>query len=151
VGVTFGAPTTMIAEHPLMFHSSVVLDLSRIEILTREATKEAYAIKTRAKVIKNKIGPPFREAEFIIDFTHGIDSTESLLKLGMKFGIVGLAGSYYKIGKFPGFLMKDAKVKMAELNINLVEMIEEAMQNVDIRETRTPVSASSSEANTASK
>jgi recombination protein RecA len=132
VGVTFGSPVTMIAEHPLMFHSSVVIDLARIDILTKEATKEAYAIKVRAKVIKNKIGPPFKEAEFLIDFKHGIDSTESLLKLGMKLGIVNLAGSYYKIGKNPGFMARDAKVKLAELKIDLEGMVEEALRAAEI-------------------
>jgi recombination protein RecA len=127
VGVTFGPANTMIAEHPLMFHSSVVLALARVDVLTYEKTKEAYAIKVRAKVTKNKIAPPFREAEFLIDFKHGIDKMESLLKLAQKLGVVAVAGAYYKIGKSPGFLAKDAPQKMVELGIDLEKLVQEAL------------------------
>jgi recombination protein RecA len=123
VGVTFGPTTTMIAEHPLMFHSSVVIDLTRTDILTNEKTKEPWAIKVRAKVLKNKVAPPFREAEFLIRFDMGIDKLESLLKAGVKLGIIQVAGAYYKIGISPGFLAKDAKAKLAELDIDLEQMV----------------------------
>lgn len=128
VGVTFGPTTTMIAEHPLMFHSSVVIDLARVEVLaTTTATKEPYAIKVRAKVSKNKVAPPFREAEFLIRFDVGIDRYESLLKAGVKLGIIQVAGAYYKIGNSPGFLAKDAEAKLKEYKIDLEQMVREAV------------------------
>lgn len=127
VGVTFGPSTTMLAEHPLMFHSSVVIDLARTDVLTNEKSKEPYAIKVRAKVTKNKVAPPFREAEFLIRFDIGIDRYESLLKAAVKLGIIQIAGAYYKVGNSPGFLAKDAEAKLKELKIDLPKMVMEAV------------------------
>ncbi len=93
VGVMFGSPETTTGGKALKFYSSVRLDVRRIETL-KDGT-EAVGNRTRVKVVKNKLSPPFRSAEFDILYGVGISREGSLIDLGVEHGIVRKAGAWY--------------------------------------------------------
>jgi recombination protein RecA len=93
VGVMFGSPETTSGGKALKFYASVRLDIRRIETL-KDGT-ESVGNRTRVKVVKNKLAPPFRNAEFDILYGTGISREGSLIDLGVEQGIVRKAGAWY--------------------------------------------------------
>jgi recombination protein RecA len=93
VGVMFGSPETTTGGKALKFYASVRLDIRRIETL-KDGT-EAVGNRTRVKVVKNKMSPPFKVAEFDILYGVGISREGSLIDLGVEQGIVRKAGAWY--------------------------------------------------------
>jgi recombination protein RecA len=93
VGVMFGSPETTTGGKALKFYASVRLDIRRIETL-KDGT-EAVGNRTRVKVVKNKMAPPFKNAEFDILYGIGISKEGSLIDLGVEQGIVRKAGAWY--------------------------------------------------------
>jgi recombination protein RecA len=93
VGVMFGSPETTTGGKALKFYASVRLDIRRIETL-KDGT-EAVGNRTRVKVVKNKMAPPFKNAEFDILYGVGISKEGSLIDLGVEQGIVRKAGAWY--------------------------------------------------------
>jgi recombination protein RecA len=93
VGVMFGSPETTSGGKALKFYASVRLDIRRIETL-KEGT-EAVGNRTRVKVVKNKMSPPFKVAEFDIIYGVGISREGSLIDLGVEQGIVRKSGAWY--------------------------------------------------------
>jgi recombination protein RecA len=93
VGVMFGSPETTSGGKALKFYASVRLDIRRIETL-KDGT-ESVGNRTRVKVVKNKLAPPFRNAEFDILYGVGISREGSLIDLGVEQGIVRKAGAWY--------------------------------------------------------
>jgi len=93
VGVMFGSPETTTGGKALKFYASVRLDIRRIETL-KDGT-EAVGNRTRIKVVKNKMSPPFKTAEFDILYGIGISKEGSLIDLGVEQGIVRKAGAWY--------------------------------------------------------
>ena len=93
IGVFFGSPETTTGGKALKFYASVRLDIRRIETL-KDGT-ESVGNRTRVKVVKNKMAPPFKQAEFDIIYGTGISREGSLIDLGVEIGVVKKAGAWY--------------------------------------------------------
>jgi len=96
IGVMFGSPETTTGGRALKFYSSVRMDIRRIGAI-KDGT-EVVGNRTRVKVVKNKVAPPFREAEFDIIYGEGISSLGELIDLGVEHGQVNKSGSWYAAG-----------------------------------------------------
>jgi recombination protein RecA len=93
IGVMFGSPETTTGGKALKFYASVRLDVRRIETL-KDGT-DAVGNRTRVKVVKNKVAPPFKQAEFDIIYGHGISREGGLIDMGVEQGFVRKAGAWY--------------------------------------------------------
>jgi recombination protein RecA len=93
IGVMFGNPETTPGGNALKFYSSVRMDIRRIGAIKRG--EEVVGNQTRVKVVKNKVAPPFRVAEFEIIYEQGISREGELIDLGIKHGIVAKSGAWY--------------------------------------------------------
>ncbi|MBU2721735.1 recombinase RecA, partial [Acidithiobacillus ferridurans] len=93
IGVMYGSPETTTGGNALKFYASVRLDIRRIGAIKK--SDEVVGNDTRVKVVKNKVAPPFREAEFAIYYGEGISRLSELVDLGVKFDIVEKSGAWY--------------------------------------------------------
>ena len=122
VGVMFGNPETTTGGRALKFYASVRMDVRRIESLKQSG--EVTGNRTRVKVVKNKIAPPFKEAEFDIMFGEGISKEGDILDLAAEIGVVNKSGAWYAYdGNKIGQGREAAKRTIAD-NPELAEEIE---------------------------
>jgi recombination protein RecA len=97
IGVMFGSPETTTGGNALKFYSSVRLDIRRIETLKNG--DDSIGSRVRVKVVKNKVAPPFKQAEFDIMYDTGISREGGVLDLAVKFDIINKAGTWYSYGE----------------------------------------------------
>ena len=97
VGVMFGNPETTTGGRALKFYSTVRMDVRRIETLKNG--NDMIGNRTRVKIVKNKIAPPFKQAEFDIMYGEGISHEGCIVDLGAEFDIINKSGAWYSYGE----------------------------------------------------
>lgn len=127
VGVMFGSPETTTGGRALKFYSSVRMDIRRIEALKMNG--EIVGNRTRVKVVKNKIAPPFREAEFDIMFGQGISKEGDVLDLASNVDIIVKSGSWYSYG---GSKIGQGRENAKQYLKEHPELLEEVSQKVRV-------------------
>ncbi len=131
IGVMFGSPETTPGGRALKFYSSVRLDIRRIESIKDGV--EIVGNRTRVKVVKNKVAPPFKQAEFDIMYGKGISREGSLLDIGVDLGFVKKSGAWYTYeGEQLGQGRENAKSFLVDNPEIMVEVSERILKQVGI-------------------
>ncbi len=137
VGVIYGSPEVTPGGRALKFYASVRIDIRRVETL--KVNGEMIGSKTRAKVVKNKIAPPFREAEFDIMYGQGISRVGELLDLAVKAEVVQKSGAWFNYGETRLGQGRDNVKELLKNDDELREKIEKDLwANTDKLQTRGP-------------
>ena len=133
IGVIFGNPETTTGGNALKFYSSVRLDIRKISQL--KEGEEATGNRTRVKVVKNKVAPPFKKAEFDIVFGEGISKYGEIIDLGVEHNIIKKSGSWFsysdtKLGQGRDSV-KQLLVDNPELSLELENKVKQALSGAE--------------------
>ena len=133
IGVMFGNPETTTGGNALKFYASVRLDVRRTTQI--KDGEEALGNRTKVKVVKNKMAPPFKKAEFYIVYGEGISHTGEIVDLGVEYGIITKSGSWFSYGDQKLAQGREATKQLISDNAELSEEIEakirEALKHVE--------------------
>ncbi len=122
IGVMFGNPETTTGGNALKFYSSVRLDIRRIGSV--KDGDEVIGNETRVKVVKNKVAPPFKQAEFIIMYGEGISKEGELIDLGVKHKLIEKSGAWYSYNGSKVGQGKSNSIKFLKENVEIANEIE---------------------------
>src|SRR5258707_2394787 len=126
VGVMFGNPETTAGGKALKFYASVRLDMRRIDSIKQG--QDVMGNRTRVKVVKNKVAPPFRVAEFDIMYSEGISREGGLIDLGLEMGLVKNSWAWFKVAEIrPGLGLKNAQEFLRQ-NSDVASALEEQIR-----------------------
>ena len=122
IGVMFGNPETTTGGNALKFYSSLRIDIRRSSAIKN--SDKVIGNRTRVKVVKNKVSPPFQQAEFDIMYGEGISKTGEIIDLGVELNIINKSGSWYSYGDTKLGQGRDAVKEILVDNIELLEELE---------------------------
>ena len=132
IGVMFGNPETTTGGNALKFYASVRVDVRRTTQI--KDGDEALGNRTKVKIVKNKMAPPFKKAEFDIVYGEGISKIGEIIDLGVEYEIIKKSGSWFSYGESKLAQGREAVKQLLTDNVELCEEIEtkirEALQNV---------------------
>ncbi|HEX7319696.1 MAG TPA: recombinase RecA [bacterium] len=126
IGVLYGSPETTPGGLALKFHSSVRVDIRRIATIKKGET--IVGSRTKVKVVKNKMAPPFREAEFDIIYGEGISRYGELVDLGVDHGFIEKSGTWFSCGEERIGQGRDAAIEFLKSNKDIAEKLEEKLR-----------------------
>jgi len=142
IGVMFGNPETTTGGMALKFYASVRMDIRRIQSL--KSGSEVVGSRTRVRVVKNKVAPPFREAEFDIMYNEGISRSGDLLDLGASLEIITKRGAFFSFGDTRLGQGRESARQYLREHPELAEEIEAAIRS-QVAQTMAPLATSSDE------
>ena len=140
VGVMFGNPEVTPGGKALKFYASIRIDVRKTDIL--KDTEGAAGNRTRAKVVKNKLAPPFRQAEFDIMYGEGISQEGCLIDLGVQYDVLGKSGAWYS---YEGSKIANGKEKMRQFLKDNEELAKEIESKIRAAAKGSPVETVSGE------
>ena len=149
VGVIYGSPEVTPGGRALKFYSSVRIDLRRAESI-KQGT-EVVGSRVRARIVKNKVAPPFRTVEFDIMFNHGISKMGDLLDLGVTKDIIKKAGAFYSFGDVKLGQGRENSKEFLEQNPQVSARIEALVRGEDTPLDLEPVTVNEQQLNGAAK
>ena len=134
IGVMFGNPETTTGGNALKFYSSVRLDIRRVTSI--KDGDQVIGNQVRVKIVKNKVAPPFRKAEFEITFGEGISKIGEIVDLGVQYGIIQKSGSWFSYNGTKLAQGRDATKAMIMDNPELAEELEGLIKNAIVEQTK---------------
>jgi recombination protein RecA len=138
IGVMFGSPETTTGGKALKFYASVRLDIRRIGPVKDK--EEVVGSHVRVKVVKNKVAPPFKQAEFDIMYAEGISHTSLLVDIGSEAGIIDKAGAWYSYGtQRIGQGRENAKMFLKDNPVLMAEIEEKVKVLLGVKEANAPI------------
>ena len=126
IGVVYGTPETTTGGNALKFYASVRIDIRKTSVI--KDGDEQLGTRTKVKVVKNKVAPPFRKAEFDIMYGEGISKIGEILDLGVDYGVIKKSGAWYSYNDSKLAQGRDATKVLLEQNAALAAEIEEKVR-----------------------
>jgi recombination protein RecA len=126
IGVVYGNPETTTGGNALKFYASVRMDIRRVTVI--KDGEEQLGTRTRVKVVKNKVAPPFKKAEFDIMFGEGISKVGEIIDLGVDYGVIKKSGSWFSYADQKLGQGRDAVKELLKNNETLRNEIEQRVR-----------------------